>query len=654
MDAIKSIFDLWGMPLIFVISGASIFFALRPGGAARFLRERVRRLLVPLALGILVLAPPQIYLERLTHGEFQGTFFEFLPLYFRDWSTSGGNFAWSGVHLWYLEDLFLFTLVLLPLFRRPQAPGRPAHRGRLSARLSVRPGMILLWLVPYALWLIPFDPLGFVGPGLTEDLTRLLVFPPFVVYGYLVFSDLRIQQAIVQQRRFLLVLALLCTLAAPAVAGLASERAGVPTLVLVMLLLGLLIWSTVLTIVGYGMRYLTVNHRLLGYANEAVLPIYVLHQPVILLVGFFVIPLALPILAKYLIIAATAFGLTLGLYAFGVRRWNPVRQIFGLKPRRPDLPLAAAADLTVRAEPADDDDPTSAVLQGVRCMNAQLSTLGRRYDLDRLRVLAILGVFVYHCTLIFAPDPYSIKNATLYEFLDDWGGFGGTWGLPLVFIISGASAFYALDRVRPAKFLQGVVLRLVVPLLVGMLTHSALQVYLERLQAGAFRGSFFEFYPHYFEGLYGFGGNFAWMGMHLWYLELLFLFILLCLPLFVWLKNTVDGQRALQGLGDFLAKPGAIYLLALPAYILINVLDPDSWGTDVLGDWSIFIYLSFFVSGFVIFSHDGLQATIRRWRWISLAAGIVLWWLIDPLWMALGACRRSAAGPSPWGSVRGA
>ncbi|MEJ2267062.1 MAG: acyltransferase family protein, partial [Anaerolineales bacterium] len=116
VDTLKGIFDLWGMPLLFLISGASIFFALRSGGALRFLRARVLRLLVPLAFGILVLGPPQLYLERLTHGEFQGSFLEFLPLYYRDWRVFGGNFAWSGVHLWYLEYLFLFTLVLLPLF----------------------------------------------------------------------------------------------------------------------------------------------------------------------------------------------------------------------------------------------------------------------------------------------------------------------------------------------------------------------------------------------------------------------------------------------------------------------------------------------------------------------------------------------------------
>jgi peptidoglycan/LPS O-acetylase OafA/YrhL len=269
-------------------------------------------------------------------------------------------------------------------------------------------------------------------------------------------------------------------------------------------------------------------------------------------------------------------------------------------------------------------------------MNPPSATPQRRYDLDWLRVLAIVGVFIYHCSLVFAPDPYSIKNATLYEFLDDWGGFAGTWGLSLVFLISGASVFYALGKVGPGKYVKGIVLRLIVPLLVGVFTHIAFQVYLERLHNGEFSGSFFEFYPHYFDGMYAFGGNFAWMGMHLWYLEALFLFSMVCLPLFSWLRNAASGRRALQALGDVLAKPGAAYLFALPAYVLINVLDPETLGADLLGDWSIFIYLTFFVSGFVIFSHARLQESIGRLRWVSLAAGILLWGMIDFVWGALG------------------
>jgi glucan biosynthesis protein C len=269
-------------------------------------------------------------------------------------------------------------------------------------------------------------------------------------------------------------------------------------------------------------------------------------------------------------------------------------------------------------------------------MNIQNTDIQRRYELDWLRVLAILAVFVYHCTLIFAPDAYQIKNPTIYPFLDDWGALVGLWGMPLIFIISGASVFHAIGKYSPGKYIKSMVSRLLVPLILCMFTQAAFQVYLDNLQKGTFSGSFFEFYPHYFEGLYGFGGNFAWMGMHLWYLEALFLFSMLCLPLYLWLKKRSSGQRFLLRLGDFLGKPGAIFLLALPSTVMMNLFNPDGLGTAVLGGWGIFNYLVYFISGFLIISNENLQVSIKRWRWVSLAGGIISWGLIDPVWSALG------------------
>jgi glucan biosynthesis protein C len=342
VQTFKSIFDLWGMPLIFLISGASIYFALRPGGATRFLRDRFWRLMVPLALGILVLAPPQVYLKTLTHGEFQGSFLEFLPLYFQDWHILDGNFAWSGVHLWYLENLFLLTLILLPMFA---ALKRPFGRRIIDmlGRLSARPGVIFLWALPLGLQLILLDPSGITRPSIPEFFLRFLIFPIFLVYGFLVFSDGRIQQAIIRQRRIALILALALTLAAPMITSLPGLGSSFPLFALVMALGGMLIWCSILAILGYGMRYLNTNHRLLPYANEAVLPFYILHQPVTLIIGYFIIPLSLSILVKYMIIFLLAFGITLGLYEITVRRVNPVRRIFGLKARKQGLPAVDLA-----------------------------------------------------------------------------------------------------------------------------------------------------------------------------------------------------------------------------------------------------------------------------------------------------------------------
>lgn len=332
VDTLKGIFDLWGMPLIFIISGASIFFALRPGGALQFLRNRVWRLLIPLPLGILVLAPPQVYLDRLTHGEFQGSFLEFLPLYYRDWNTWDGNFAWAGMHLWYLEDLFLLTLLLLPIFALLKGESGRRFVEALG-RLSNRPGMIFLWALPLVVVLLVVDPFQLVRPAFSQDLMQLIIFLPFLVYGFLIFSSDPVQQAIIRQRGIALGVALVLTLIMPLVSEILQNDSSILLFILGMVLAGILIWSWLLMILGYGMRYLNKNHHLLSYANEAVLPVYILHQPVILLIGFFVIQLALPIPVKYLLITLPAFVITIGLYEYGIRRVNLMRRLFGLKLR---------------------------------------------------------------------------------------------------------------------------------------------------------------------------------------------------------------------------------------------------------------------------------------------------------------------------------
>ncbi|HSF83301.1 MAG TPA: acyltransferase family protein [Anaerolineales bacterium] len=257
-------------------------------------------------------------------------------------------------------------------------------------------------------------------------------------------------------------------------------------------------------------------------------------------------------------------------------------------------------------------------------MNAQPTNIQRRYDLDWLRVLAILAIFVFHCTRPFDTDDWNIKNLSTYLAIDVWKEFAMTWGMPLILLISGASIFFALGKVSGGKYLKGLCARLLLPLLVGMFTHVAFQIYLENLAKGKFSGSFWQFYPHYFDGMYGFGGNFAWMGLHLWYLEILFILSVLFLPLFLWLKKTRSGQRLLDSLGNFLARPGAVFTLALPAFVLLRTLDEETWGNQDMGGWSVLIYPFFLIAGFLIISNARLQARVRQMRWLSLGLGLVM------------------------------
>ncbi len=262
------------------------------------------------------------------------------------------------------------------------------------------------------------------------------------------------------------------------------------------------------------------------------------------------------------------------------------------------------------------------------------TTSQRRIDLDWLRVILIGFVFIFHSGRFFDTGGWHVKNTETFFGVQVWTTFLANWMMPAIFVISGASLFFALSSSN-GKFVKDKVLRLVVPLVVGAFTHVAVQVYLERITHHQFVGTFFDFLPHYFDGLYGFGGNFAWMGLHLWYLLVLFVFSILLLPLFRWLKGR--GARALSKFGDVLSLPLAVYTLAIPIALLMVNLDPrDPLGTRDMGGWPLPIYLLFFIYGFVVISHAGLQQRIMKQRWLSLGLGAICFAVLAVIWGAQG------------------
>ena len=253
-------------------------------------------------------------------------------------------------------------------------------------------------------------------------------------------------------------------------------------------------------------------------------------------------------------------------------------------------------------------------------------TSDRRYDLDWLRVLAILIVFIYHSTRFFNLGDWHVKNVDTYVWVEIWNIFATRWMMPLFFIISGASIFYAIGKSSGWwKFYVGKFLRLMIPVLVASVTHSALQVYLERSSHGRFSGSFFSFLPEYLNGVYlgmGMPGNFAYHGMHLWYLLFLFIYSLICYRLFIWLKGT--GRGVLDRIMTMLAIPGLMYIWFSIPLLIMKALIPQFVLNVGAGGWGFLYYIWFLISGFMIISSDRLQQQIKNQRWISLLLGMVL------------------------------
>jgi len=94
---------------------------------------------------------------------------------------------------------------------------------------------------------------------------------------------------------------------------------------------GIANWSWVVFILSLGVRYLNFNNKVVNYGNDAVLPFYILHQTIILIVGFYVIQWSMGIAPKYFIIVALSFVGIMAIYELLVRRINVLRFLFGMR-----------------------------------------------------------------------------------------------------------------------------------------------------------------------------------------------------------------------------------------------------------------------------------------------------------------------------------
>jgi glucan biosynthesis protein C len=318
----------WLLPLIFVVSGASLFFAVGKGGggirgAGQFVKDKTLRLLVPWLVFILTHQSLQFYLERLSQGQLSGSYFQYLPQYY----TS--DFDFFGAHLWYLWMLFVFSVLLYPLLRWLRGRGRDVL-SKLGGLLAL-PGAVYILVLPTLVLVVLLD---YNSPVMTHNAGwAFIVYLWLTLAGFLVVSDDRLQASI-QRLRWLSVLL-----------GLALEASQLFLLTLEVgpafgtwrYALGwgsraLGSWCCILAILGFGRKYLGFSTSFLKYANEAVLPFYILHQTALLGVGYFVVQWAIPDLLKWVIILLASFVLIMVLYEFLVRRFNVMRFLFGMKP----------------------------------------------------------------------------------------------------------------------------------------------------------------------------------------------------------------------------------------------------------------------------------------------------------------------------------
>jgi glucans biosynthesis protein C len=318
----------WRLMLLFVISGVvSRALLAKLGKPSGFAISRSARLGVPLLAGMVLFVAPQPWFELQDRSAYDGSFLHFWLNDYFEYGGSRGTPLPTWNHLWFVAYLWAYSLALAALAALPTAL-RARLQGTFDAlfsswRLVVLP---VAWLALARLVLHP-----------VFGETHALLDDPYshAIYGFAFFFGAALARStaawttILEHWRALLALAALACAAQFATHGMNNTvdfREAAFSLAR-----AVLAWSAILGLIGFAQTRLHHDGQVRRYLTEAIFPYYIVHQTIIIAVGFWLKQAgAQPALAFGVIMLTTMLGCAL-TYEIA-RRVNWLRPLLGLKP----------------------------------------------------------------------------------------------------------------------------------------------------------------------------------------------------------------------------------------------------------------------------------------------------------------------------------
>lgn len=315
--------DNWSMQLLFLVAGIGAAFSLRRRSGAQFIFERCNRLLLPLLLGTLLVVSIQTWLGALSFERFSGSFFAFLPLFFK-W----GTLNWG--HFWFLAYLFVFSVLALPLFLVIKGKGEGSSILSTARRFVEMP----LFFLP-ALWTSFLEALLRPGwPGslnLINDWAIFTVSFSFFLAGYIVGSVPELLHGIEKHSDAALILGLAAFFARIAIYRVATVPDGYNAAnIVAQAFRGIAAYGLVMAAIGYGQRYLNGQGRTLGIARDLSFPLYILHYAPLTAVTYLLLNSGLSIWTRWILTVVASWSFV-ALFTFLARFVPPARSFFSIR-----------------------------------------------------------------------------------------------------------------------------------------------------------------------------------------------------------------------------------------------------------------------------------------------------------------------------------
>ena len=331
VDLFMDLMNPWRLPLLFFISGVAFAYLLEKSGQWSFVRQRTWRLGLVILFGILIIVPPQSYFELISSGGFETGWWSFYRFYLT-FNVTNDVITPTWNHLWYVVYILTYALIVapvLPLLLHWSAIVSESLEQRCQGPTAVV-GLLALPALPLVFWQATLTPYSPDTKNLIWDWSNHAHFFTYVIFGVLAARS-----------KFFWDLVDKCVPYAAAV------TVGITTLYWVLwpnwtyggegvlgwvapLVRPVFAWSALVLALGLARRFLSHDSAARRYLTEAIFPVYIFHQTITVIAGYYLARTGLGVWAEFsAILALTWIGSFIGFELF--RRFNVLRPLVGLK-----------------------------------------------------------------------------------------------------------------------------------------------------------------------------------------------------------------------------------------------------------------------------------------------------------------------------------
>lgn len=317
----------WRMSLVFFIGGAATRFMLEGRDPGAFVINRVMRLGVPFLAGVFLLVPPMWYLtDPLARGHGYLEYAWRTPLHAH--TVFGLHLPDLG-HVWFLPYLLSYAMLAALAWRFAPAAWR-----RVQAVLEAMPvaGLLAGVAAVFVLSDAGLRPIFGRTDMLVDDPAGHVRAMPAFLVGLMLARSTRFWDQLKAARSWLLPLALALMAAALATAAGETLSGHSQAAWITGVADGAYGAAAVFAILATAQTMLNHDSPLLRYLSDAIMPVYLMHEPMIVAAGLAVMGAGLPVWLEYPAILGVASLIPLAIYHVAIRGFGPLRILFGLKP----------------------------------------------------------------------------------------------------------------------------------------------------------------------------------------------------------------------------------------------------------------------------------------------------------------------------------